>query len=244
VTSRTASDAKMGALVVESLSLAYEGAWAVRDVSFTLEPGSVLAVLGANGAGKSSLSRAICGLVPSVSGKVTLGDEVLTGLAPHRVARMGVSYVPEGRGIFPDLNVLENLKMAVRLQPRGVRQQAFDDIFDMFPGLCDRLKQRAGTLSGGEQQMLALSRAFCGNTKLLIADELSLGLAPILVGVVFDALKRAKERGMTVIIAEQFVERALEIADHCVILQRGNAVWSGPATAAGAEVQARYLGSG
>jgi branched-chain amino acid transport system ATP-binding protein len=240
------SDAHQGGvlLAVDDLSVRDGGVHAVRRASFTLRPGGVLAVLGPNGAGKSSLARAISGLVRPASGEVRLDDEPISGLPAHRIARKGISYIPEGRGIFPSLSVKDNLRMAVRHEKNAAgRARALATVLDLFPALASRQGQRAGTLSGGEQQMLALSKAFCGESKVLIADELSLGLAPMLVDQVFRGLAEARNQGMAVIVAEQFVERALELADACVILQRGSIVWSGSAAEAGAEVQARYLGA-
>ena len=231
-------------LTIDNLSVGYGGVQAVKGVSLELRKGGVLALLGPNGAGKSSLARAICGLVAPKSGSVRLGGEVISGRPAHAIARMGLTYIPEGRGIFASLSVRDNIRMAVRHEPTAARRkEATDLVLELFPALRPRQDQRAGTLSGGEQQMLALSKAFCGESKVLIADELSLGLAPLLVDQVFRALEQARDRGMSVIVAEQSVERALELADTCVILQRGSAVWTGSAADASAEAQARYLGT-
>jgi branched-chain amino acid transport system ATP-binding protein len=202
-------------------------------------------VLGANGAGKSTLGRALSGLVPLKEGRVTLDGTDITGWAPHRIRRAGLAYIPEGRGIFPGLSVLDNLKMAVRqLDGRGQRQEAIDRAFQMFAALRSRRSQRAGTLSGGEQQMLALARALCGDPAMIVADEMSLGLAPRMVDAVFESLERARDGGITVLLIEQFVHRALGLADECIILSRGMISWRGPAAAAGEEVLAQYLGDG
>jgi branched-chain amino acid transport system ATP-binding protein len=230
-------------LSVEGLSVSYGGVRAVQDVSFSVKKGSVLAVLGPNGAGKSSLARALCGLVPTTAGAIRFAGSSITGLPAHRIARKGLTYIPEGRGVFTSLSVLDNLRMAVRLErSASEKQRAIHNVFEMFPALVDRQQQRAGTLSGGEQQMLALSRAFCGNAQLLIADEVSLGLAPVIVEQVFMALKTGKELGITILIAEQFVEQALKLADDCIILQRGGVVWAGSARDAGEGIQSKYLG--
>jgi len=160
------------------------------------------------------------------------------------LARLGLSYVPEGRGIFPGLSVIDNLRMFVRQM--GTDQDAdvgVERAFELFPVLGERRHQRAGTLSGGEQQMLALARVLACRPKVVIADEPSLGLAPLLIDVVFESLAKAREEGVTIVLIEQFIHRALTFADRCLILQRGRLTWSGPAADAKAEVVARYLGA-
>jgi branched-chain amino acid transport system ATP-binding protein len=231
------------ALVVEGLCVRYGEAIALRGVSFGIGTGQALAVLGANGAGKSSLARAIAGLVPASDGRVTFAGRNIGGWPAHRIRRAGIVYLPESRGIFPGLTVTENLKMAVgTLEHRRARHDAMDRAFEMFPALASRRRQLASLLSGGEQQMLSLGRALASLPRLLIADELSLGLAPILVDVVFDALARAKREGVTVVMIEQYVHRALELADDCLVLQRGEPAWKGPTSEARGEVLHHYLG--
>jgi branched-chain amino acid transport system ATP-binding protein len=232
-----------GALAVDAAEVCYGQTQALFGISLEVRPGTVLAVLGANGAGKSTLGRALSGLVPLKKGRVTLDGEDITGWAAHRIRRAGLAYIPEGRGIFPGLSVLDNLKMAVRqLDGKGSRQAATDRAFEMFQVLGSRRGQRAGSLSGGEQQMLALARALCVNPALIVADEMSLGLAPRMVDAVFASLERARGAGITVVLIEQFVHRALGLADECIILNRGMISWRGPAAAAGEEVLAQYLG--
>ena len=156
--------------------------------------------------------------------------------------KLGLTYIPEGRGIFPGLSVIDNLRMAVAQEKRGERASAIDRAIERFPVLGNRRSQRAGSLSGGEQQMLALARALAVSPKLVIADEMSLGLAPLVAESVFEGLEDARRSGITIVLTEQFVHRALSMADSCIILTRGNVGWSGPASEAGQEVIDRYLG--
>jgi len=229
-------------LEVLDLDVRYGSSQALFGVSLSVEPGTVLAVLGANGAGKSTLARAVSGLVPPAGGKVRFLGEDVTGLPAHRIRSRGLTYIPEGRGIFPGLSVVDNLRMAVAQEPRRDRQAAIDRAIEKFPVLGKRSVQRAGSLSGGEQQMLALARALAVSPKLIIADEMSLGLAPLVTESVFEGLEEARRAGITIVLSEQFVHRALAMADGCVILNRGQVGWSGPASAAGQEVIDRYLG--
>ena len=229
-------------LDVCDLDVSYGTSQALFGVSVAVEPGSVLAVLGANGAGKSTLARAASGLVPRSAGTVRFDGDDITRLSPHRIRKLGLTYIPEGRGIFPGLSVLDNLRMAVAQERRQDRSGAIDRAIERFPVLGKRRGQRAGSLSGGEQQMLALARALAVSPKMIIADEMSLGLAPLVAESVFEGLEEARRTGITIVLTEQFVHRALAMADTCVILTRGKVGWSGPAAAAGAEVIERYLG--
>jgi branched-chain amino acid transport system ATP-binding protein len=231
-------------LSVKNLSVSYGPAQAIFDVSLTADAGEVVAILGANGAGKSTLARAISGLVPSASGSVEFDGADITGKLAHQIRRAGLSYIPEGRGIFPGLSVIENLRMAVAQERRAERGVAIERAIDMFPILGERRHQRAGSLSGGEQQMLALGRVLAVPPKLIIADEMSLGLAPIVTESVFQSLDAARQQGITIVLIEQFVHRALSLADRCVILGRGAVTWSGAAADAGPEVLESYLGAG
>ena len=224
------------------LDVSYGPSQALFGVSIDVAPGSVLAVLGVNGAGMSTFARAVSGLVPPTAGRVTFAGQDITGLPAHRIRRLGLTYIPEGRGIFPGLSVTDNLRMAVAHEPRGSRSGAIDRAIEQFPVLGRRPSQRAGSLSGGEQQMLALARAFAVSPKLIIADELSLGLAPVVTESVFQSLDDARTSGITIVLSEQFVHRALKMADSCVILTRGRVGWAGPASEAGQEVLDRYLG--
>jgi ABC-type branched-subunit amino acid transport system ATPase component len=229
-------------LEVRDLSVRYGSSQALFGVSLSVAPGTVLALLGANGAGKSTFARSVSGLVPPSAGKVIFQGQDVTGLSAHRIRALGLAYVPEGRGIFPGLTVIDNLRMAVGQEPRRDRPIAIERAIDRFPVLGLRRAQRAGSLSGGEQQMLALARALAVSPKLIIADELSLGLAPLVTESVFEGLEAARQAGVTIVLSEQYVHRALAMADTCVILTRGEIGWSGPAAAAGQEVINRYLG--
>jgi branched-chain amino acid transport system ATP-binding protein len=229
-------------LEVRDVDVSYGSSRALFGVSLSVEPGNVLAVLGANGAGKSTLARAISGLVAPNAGTVLFDGHDVTRLPAHRIRKLGLTYIPEGRGIFPGLSVIDNLRMAVAQERRHDRAGAIERAIERFPVLGKRQSQRAGSLSGGEQQMLALARALAVSPKLVIADEMSLGLAPLVAESVFEGLDEARRSGITIVLSEQFVHRALAMADRCVILTRGHVGWSGPASEAGQEVIDRYLG--
>jgi branched-chain amino acid transport system ATP-binding protein len=229
-------------LSVQALTVRYGSALALQDVSLELNTGGILAVLGSNGAGKSTLARTVSGLVPAAGGTILFEGEDITRRSAHRVRRNGIVYLPEGRGIFPALTVSENIELAVDLLPRAQRRSGFDEVMELFPQLASRRRVKSGLLSGGEQQMLSLSRGLVTKPKLIIADELSLGLAPRVVDTIFDQLVRLKSAGATMIIIEQFVHRALAFADHCVLLSRGQIAWQGAPGSADGEVLARYLG--
>jgi branched-chain amino acid transport system ATP-binding protein len=229
-------------LSVSDLSLRYADATALHEVSFTVAAQSVTALLGSNGAGKSSVARAVSGLVRAQSGQIRFDGEDITSAPADRIRRLGVAYLPEGRGVFRSLTVEENLRIALSGVPKGERATAIDSAIELFPVLGKRRRQTAGTLSGGEQQMLSLARVLTRRPRLLIADEISLGLAPLIVEEVFAGLQRVIELGVSVVLIEQFVHRALAIADRCYVLRRGRVVWSGEASAAGTELVEHYLG--
>jgi branched-chain amino acid transport system ATP-binding protein len=230
-------------LSVEGLDVHYASVQALFDVSIDVPQGSVVAVLGANGAGKSTFARAASGLVASSKGSITFDGVDITKAKPHDIRRAGLVHIPEGRGIFPGLSVQENLRMAVRrVGSPDERRSAVENAYEMFPRLAERRGQRAGTLSGGEQQMLALARALAVPPKLIIADEMSLGLAPLVVDFVFESIERAAQSGVTIVLIEQFVHRALGLASQCVILKQGSVAWTGPSDNARQEVLDRYLG--
>jgi branched-chain amino acid transport system ATP-binding protein len=232
-----------GGLTIEGLCVHYGGSVALNGINLNVRPGEVAAVLGSNGAGKSTLGRACAGLVRSDRGSITFCGEDITTWPPHKVRRAGMVYLPEGRGIFPALTVRENLQMAVRLiQPKRAMESAVAEAIELFPVLGDRARQRAGTLSGGEQQMLSLVRALVAKPRLVIADELSMGLAPQVVDAIFDGLEKATAAGITVILIEQFVDRALTLADYCVILRRGEVTWQGDAKEARESALHHYMG--
>jgi branched-chain amino acid transport system ATP-binding protein len=231
-------------LEIDDVSVSYGPAQVLFNLSLSVEPGQAIALLGSNGAGKSTLGKTIAGLVRSSNGHIRFNGRDITNKAAHDVSRMGLSYIPEGRGIFPGLSVADNLRICLRrCGSRASLNERVDYAYEVFPILGERRNQRAGTLSGGQQQMLSLTRILVGKPKLVIADEPSLGLAPMLVESVFENLQQARDEGTTVILIEQFAHRALEFADHCVILQRGELTWKGPAREAKREVLSRYLGT-
>ncbi len=231
-------------LEVEDVEVAYGRAHALFGVSLSVPAGGAMAILGRNGAGKSSLAAAIGGAVEPAAGRIRFDGRDITGMGAHAVSRLGIAYVPEERAIFPHLTVIDNLRVRLRYAvPRSERAAALERAFELFPVLAERRRQDAGTLSGGEQQMLSLARMLAAPPRLLIADEMSLGLAPKLVDVVFDGLTRAREEGVTVLLVEQYVERALDFADEAIILSRGRVAWQGPTSEARSELLTEYLGS-
>jgi branched-chain amino acid transport system ATP-binding protein len=235
---------KQAILEVTDLQVRYGVAQAVFGVSFSLAPGSVIAILGPNGAGKSTIARALTGLVPVSAGSIRFAGVDITKSAPHKIREAGLIHLPEGRGVFPGLTVTDNLRLAAGGLPRRERNDAVQRGFEIFTPLASRRRQLAGTLSGGEQQMLSLARALILRPTLVVADELSLGLAPKLVELVFQSLQKAKDDGVAIVLIEQYVHRALGFADNCVLLQRGSVAWAGSSAEAKTEVLDRYLGRG
>jgi len=234
------ADALLG---VENLDVSYALVRALFGVSLTATRQQLVAILGPNGAGKSTLARAISGLVPSTAGRIVFDGNDITRWPPHQIRRAGLVHIPEGRGIFPGLSVAENLRMAVRsVGTNEERRAGIESAYELFPALGRRRSLRAASLSGGEQQMLAMARALAVPPKLIVADEMSLGLAPIVVDEVFHRIEQAKRQGVTIVLIEQFVHRALALADTCVILSQGHVAWSGQAADAKKEALDRYLG--
>lgn len=231
-------------LEVRGVSVRYGHALALDDVDLTLASGEILTVLGSNGAGKSTLASVISGLVPATGGRITFDGTDVTTRPAHRRARLGITCVPELRGIFPGLSVSDNLAAGFFRLSRADRHEAIERAFTTFPALADRRNQSAGTLSGGERQMLALARVLASPPRLLIADEMSLGLAPRLVSSVFDGLRAAQEMGVAILLIEQFVDRALALADRALILRRGRVAWTGPASETNPEALGRLIGLG
>lgn len=233
-----------GVPIIEAhdLTAGYGGAPALTGASLSLLPGGALAVLGPNGAGKTTLARCLSGQLAPLGGRVLVDGHDVTRLPAHRIARLGVAHLPEGRGVFPGLSVTDNLRAGLRHRlPRGDRQAGLARALELFPVLASRRRQLAGTLSGGEQQMLALARVLAAPPRVVIADELSLGLAPMLVDAVFSALARARDAGSAIVVIEQFVSRALALADHAIVLSRGRPRWSGPSAEANDAAGAHYL---
>jgi branched-chain amino acid transport system ATP-binding protein len=215
---------------------------AIFGISLRLDHGRVLALLGSNGAGKTTIARVCSGLVKPTFGAVFCDGVDMTGERPYRFARRGVVHAPEGRSVFASLTVSENLEVTFRRSRgrNGVRE-ALDEAFTLFPRLGERRRQIAGTLSGGEQRMLSLARVMVEQPHLLIADELSLGLAPIVVDEVYATLERIRDAGTTLLIVEQHVHHALAIADDAIVLVKGEIAYSGPVSELG-DLQARVFG--
>jgi len=221
-------------LAFEALSLTnvdtfYGDSHILHGVSFSLQPGGVLALLGRNGAGKTTCISTIIGFLRPRRGDIRLFGEQIEGLSPERISRLGIGLVPQGRRIFPSLTVRENLVVAQQRESTTSKPWNVDRIYDMFPGLRERHAQYAGTLSGGEQQMLAIGRALMGNPRVLLLDEPSEGLAPLIVAEVGRTIRRLKEEGQSIVLVEQNRQLALDVADQAVILNTGRCVFAGAA---------------
>jgi branched-chain amino acid transport system ATP-binding protein len=231
-------------LEVEDLSAAYSGYRALFGVSFTVPERDIVALLGSNGAGKSTLARVISGLVRATDGTVRFAGRDITHMPAHRISRMGLVQVPEGRGIFSSLTVEENLRVMLRHgTARRDAQSAIDRAFEAFPILRERRRQPAGKLSGGQQRILSLAKVLSVPPRLLVVDELSLDLSPAAVDTVYEGLGAIREAGTAVLLVEQQIDRALSIADSAVLLAHGSVAWSGPSLEASAAME-RLLGAG
>lgn len=233
-------------LRVDNLVVRYGDIKAVKGVSFHVGRGEILALVGANGAGKTTTLRALSGTLP-YEGKVSVEGHDLEGLTPDRILRLGLSHVPEGRGVFGALTVRENLELGAWTQrDKTARSHDFKMVMKIFPRLRERLTQLAGTLSGGEQQMLAVGRALMSRAKILILDEPSMGLAPKLVQEIFDVLRKLNEDGATILLVEQNANMALRLAHRACLLETGNLVLEGPARELldNPRVREAYLGAG
>jgi branched-chain amino acid transport system ATP-binding protein len=213
-------------LSVEGLHAGYSTSTVLHDISFTVKPGQVLALLGPNGAGKTTTLRAASGVLQPQAGHVRLNGVDITSRPAHRRARAGMCLIPEGRGIFPSLTVRENLRVQVAGRRRG--QDPAERALEVFPALAKHLDQAAGQLSGGQQQMVALARAYITGPKIILLDEASMGLAPVVVDLIFDALARLAETGVSMILVEQYVTRAIQMADQVVLLRKGTVAFDGP----------------
>ena len=230
-------------LAVDGMQTFYGKSHVLRDVSFTVAAGGISVLLGRNGAGKTTTLRSIMGLTPPRAGRVRFKDRDITGQAPHTVFRLGIGYVPEGRQIFPHLDVGENLRIAERTGDGGGRWTR-DRILEYFPILRERWRQRGRSLSGGEQQMLAIARALAGNPELLMLDEPSQGLAPRLVRELEGITVRLKAEGVTLLLVEQNARMALAVSDQVLVLNKGTIVFAGPTAEFQrheAELKGRYL---
>lgn len=232
-------------LEVRGLGAGYGDIVAVRDFSFSVEAGKVLALLGANGAGKSSTLMALMGIVQQKAGEILLDGSDISMLAADQRIKLGIAIVPEGRRIFPDLTVQENLVVGGHVSEAATLAAGTAQAYEYFPRLKERTGQKAGSLSGGEQQMLALGRALVSGPRLLLVDELSLGLMPRIVDECYDVLARLRGDGLAIILVEQNTERALAVADEVSVLEAGNSVWFGTAKEAAKDsaITAAYLGT-
>jgi branched-chain amino acid transport system ATP-binding protein len=237
----------MSLLSLDGVNVFYGGIHALRDVSIRIEAGEVVTLIGANGAGKSTTLRAISGLLTPRSGRVRFEGAEIAGVPAHKLVARGISMSPEGRGVFANLTVLENLEMGAYLvHDRARIREDMDRGFTLFPRLKERMKQRAGTLSGGEQQMLAIARALMSRPKLLLLDEPSLGLAPLVCQTIFQTIDAIKAAGTTVLLVEQNAQSALRHSDRGYVLETGSVILEGRAAelADNPRVREAYLGEG
>lgn len=232
-------------LTLENITAGYDGALALRNVSLKVNPGEIVAIIGANGAGKSTTLLTISGLVHATSGRINFNGQSLIGLTPDRIVQLGLVHVPEGRRVFPDLTIEENLRVAAYLvRDRKLIQNTLIKVYKCFPRLKERRLQSAGTLSGGEQQMLAFGRAMMSQPKMLMLDEPSLGLAPLLVEEVMTAVKMFSDSGITVLLVEQNANLALKIANRGYVMETGVILMEGTSNEllSNEQVRASYLG--
>ncbi len=235
-------------LRLRNLRCYYRKIRAINGVSLSVRAGEIIALIGANGAGKSTLLQALCGLIPRWEGEMLFERESLKGLKPQDIVKRGMCLVPEGRLLFPPMSVIENLRLGAYLRYRRGENEAvredLETVMELFPILRERARQPAGTLSGGEQQMVAIARALMARPRLLLLDEPTMGLAPFLVKMILDTLAQLKERGITVLLVEQNARAALQIADRGYVLENGRIVLEGPAEdlLADQDVKRAYLG--
>jgi branched-chain amino acid transport system ATP-binding protein len=236
-------------LTIDKLQAGYGKVEVLHGISIEVPKGKVVTLIGSNGAGKSTTMRAISGMVKPVSGRITLAGRDITGLDSHKIAKLGLAHSPEGRRVFPTLSVLDNIRLGAFVRytsarPRGDVESDLQKALEMFPRLKERTHQLAGTLSGGEQQMLAMARAVMLNPEVFLLDEPSMGLAPILVEEVFSIIQRLKAQGVTMLLVEQFAAAALNVADYGYVLENGRISVHGPAGRLKDDpaVKAAYLG--
>lgn len=232
-------------LTADNIDVSYGNLQALRGVSFSVDAGEIVSLIGANGAGKSTVLKTLAGVLSPRSGRIVFRDKDIAGLPQHRIVRMGVSLVPEGRGIFANMTVRENLEMGAYPRPAGKEtDQAIARVFDLFPRLSERISQPAGTLSGGEQQMLAIGRALAARPVMLLLDEPSMGLSPLLVREIFRLIREINRAGTTVLLVEQNAYMALYVAHRAYVLENGSIAVSGdaPSLRDDPKVRAAYLG--
>lgn len=232
-------------LTINNLKVAYGGIQALRGISLEVPDGQIVTLIGANGAGKSTTLRSVVGLVKPYEGEIIFNGTNLVGMPTHKIIGSGISTVPEGRKIFSDLSVLENLRIGAYLRHSEAEIRAdIDMVYDLFPRLKERSWQQAGTLSGGEQQMLAVGRALMGKPRLMLMDEPSLGLAPMIVQDIFSIIKRINQEGVTILLIEQNANMALRTADYAYVLETGHILMEGPGKEllADENIRSAYLG--
>ncbi|HWA83813.1 MAG TPA: ABC transporter ATP-binding protein [Fimbriimonadaceae bacterium] len=231
-------------LEISGINVYYGAIHALEDVSISVEEGEIVAIIGSNGAGKSTLLRTISGLLKPRTGSIKFQGKEIASLAPHQIVQMGISHSPEGRRIFTNMSVLENLQLGAYTRKDAGIQEDMDEVMRRFPRLKERIKQNAGTLSGGEQQMLAVGRALMSRPKILLLDEPSLGLAPNLAAEIFRIVLDLNKDGVTILLVEQNANRALEIAHRGYVLETGNIVLTdtGKALLTNPKVKEAYLG--
>ncbi len=232
-------------LTLDDVHVHYGAIWALKGINLTVGEGEIVSLIGANGAGKSTTLQAISGVVKSSAGKTTFRGEDITKVPAHNIVKKGIAQVPEGRRVFANLSVLENLEMGayIRRDNKGIKQD-MEMVLERFPRLKERISQVAGTLSGGEQQMLAIGRALMTRPKLMLLDEPSMGLAPLLVKEIFSIIQEINQEGTTILLVEQNARMALQISDRAYVLETGRIVLDGPAKelARQEDVKKAYLG--
>jgi len=232
-------------LKVENLEVFYGQIKALKGISFEVPQNKIITLIGANGAGKTTTLRTLTGLIKSKKGKIIFENKDISSLEVHEIVKLGICHVPEGRRIFATLTVKENLEMAAwNIKDKKIIKNRFEEVFSLFPRLKERINQLGGTLSGGEQQMLAVARALVTGGKLLLLDEPSMGLAPVLVEEIFNTILKIKQNGTTILLVEQNAKKALQISDYAYVLEVGNITFHGPSNeiANNTKVKEAYLG--
>ena len=217
----------MSLIKVENLAAGYGLVEVLRNISLEINQGEVVAVLGSNGVGKTTLNNCLSGLIKPNHGKIFFQDEVISNKSPEEIVDMGLIHVPEGRKLFPNLTVKDNLELGSYRRGKSNRASNLENVLDIFPKLSERISQTAGTLSGGEQQMVAIGRGLMGDPRLLLLDEPSLGLSPLLVEQMFELIKKISDNGLTVLLVEQNVTQSLSIADRAYVIEEGSIAISG-----------------
>ncbi len=235
----------MTVLKLENVSTFYGAIQALNEVSVEVNQGEIVTLIGASGAGKTTLLMSVCGNPRARSGRITFLDQDITQEPTHVIMQRGIAISPEGRRVFPDLTVAENLNMGAFFLNRTLTEEGMEHVFDLFPRLRERANQRAGTMSGGEQQMLAIGRALMTRPKLLLLDEPTLGLAPLIIAQIFDIIRTIREEGVTVFLVEQNANKALQVADRGYVLETGKVVLAdtGANLLTNDEVRKAYLGA-